>query len=113
MHKKDVPSANQFTLSYGEEPLLTSSDFDVNAVSTLIHGEPNITIYPSANIGLSSGLPRVILSGGYANSPNIVLPPLSKLRITGLSRLLRNRLTTRWSSTWSVTPPIFIRMGVC
>lgn len=112
MGKKDVLDVVQTILNYTEKLLCINSGFSVWSVTGLLSGKQNTLGIYASGVGLSYGLPRVIPLDASVNSPVTVLLSYSVLRTIGLSRLLKNKLTTPKSIMWSMMLPISIRMGV-
>jgi hypothetical protein len=112
MHKKDALDAEQAVLNFMGKPRLINSGFSAWSVTGLLSGEQNALGIYASGVGSGFGLPRATLLDASDISPVTVQPSYSVLRTTGLSRLLRNKLITPRSTTWSMMLPISTRTDV-
>ena len=113
MHKKDAPAVGRMQFNAMGEMHYTNRGFGACSVDARSFGKYGAIGPCAASTGSSFGLSRVALSDVCANFLAIVLSHLMILRITGLNKYQRNKLTIPGFDIWSMTRPIFMRTDVC
>lgn len=113
MHKKDVLTVARIILKAMVRRLDTNPDSNAwNVIKHLFGKSKRIKSFVNS-IGFDYGYVKVILLGSLASYLIIVFVTLIESRVIGLNKYLKNSLIILRSITWSVMPPIFIRMAVC
>jgi hypothetical protein len=113
MHKKDARGVAQATSSFMERQHYKNNAFNAYSAGIRLSGRHQITELGGTNIGLSSGLGKVVRSDFYAESPGTVRLNSMALKTFGSNKPHLSILITLQSGTWFTTLPISIRTGVC
>lgn len=113
LHKKIALNAHRIVLKGTVKPLCINNAFSACGAIRHLSGKRHITKFRAGGTGLSYGLPKATASGSYALCLITAGLRSGVLKITGLTKRLKNAWDIKSSNTLSMMPHIFIRTAAC